>query len=587
MFLIMMAWFWYMSPNEEQRARMIEQRRVQDSLRVVQSLSPDQVPVPAETIDVAATPAEVVTGGVFSSTITDTTHYTVTTPFYTATFTNVGAGPAMIQLNTYNKWDGTPVQLISDTTRSAYSLGFISTQNYNIETRSLVFQQVTIGNAITLGEGESTTLEYVFEPAPGQRLIYTYTLTAGSYAFDLDVRFDGIQQFMSDRNVELSFVPRLNTTEKSSASESTFKSAYVSMAGELEQIIRTDAGREDKTLNGETDWIASKTKFFTQIIKPETKGTGSVVVADLTGKASDELTKHTYSTTLRWRMPDNNTAKFHLYVGPLEYYEITKFEKAAYDMVDVGYGWINWFSKPFVKFLILPVLTNLGLWLGNMGLAIIVFSVLIKVILHYPTKKSFESMAAMRELQPEMKAIQDKYKDDPQKQQQATMDLFKKAKVNPLGGCLPNLLQLPVLITLWRFFSNAIEIRGESFLWAADLSAPDVIIQLPFTIPFMGDHIAGFVLLMTASMVWQMKISGQGGAANPQMKIFMYVLPVMLLVMFNNFASGLSLYYLLYNLLSIGQQYMINQKIDHAKLMADIEGGGKKTVKKTTKTPKN
>lgn len=586
MFLIMMAWFWYMSPNEEQRAKMMEQRRVQDSLRVVQSLAPDQMPVMPEAEIVVAEPEEVVSGGVFSSSVIDTTLYTVTTPFYTATFTNVGGGPSMITLAQYNKWDGAPVQLISDTTRSAYSLGFISTQNYNIETRSLVFQQVTPGTSVTLAEGDSTVIEYVFEAAPGQRLVYTYTLNAESYDFDLAIRFDGIQSFMSDRNVELSFVPRLNTTEKSGVSESTFKAAYVSMAGELEKFMRTDAGTEDKTLNGETDWIASKTKFFTQIIKPETKATGSVIEAELTGEPNEESTLHSYSTTLRWRIPETNTATFHMYTGPLEYYQITQFEKSAYDMVDVGYAWINWFSKPFVKFLILPVLTNLGAWLGNMGLAIIVFSILIKIILHYPTKKSFESMAAMRELQPEMKAIQDKYKDDPAKQQQATMDLFKKAKVNPLGGCLPNLLQLPVLVTLWRFFSNAIEIRGESFLWANDLSAPDVILQLPFTIPFLGDHIAGFVLLMTASMVWQMKISGQGGASNPQMKIFMYVLPVMLLVMFNNFASGLSLYYLLYNLLSIGQQYMINQKIDHAKLMADIEGGPK-PKKKTTKTPKN
>jgi YidC/Oxa1 family membrane protein insertase len=574
-----------MSPDEEQRNRMIEQRQMQDSIRVAQALNP-----PSETeILPTVTPeaqAEIATGGVFTSSVTDTLLYTVSTPYYTAVFTNVGAGPASIQLTQYAKWDGTPVQMISDTTRSAYSLGFISTQNYNIETRSLVFSQSTPGNAITLGEGETTTLEYVFEPEPGKRLVYTYRLNAESYDFDLDVRFEGAQSFLSDRNLELSFVPRLNSTEKSRASEGTFKSAYISMAGELEQVIRSESGREDKTFNGETDWIASKTKFFAQIIKPDVKGTGGVIISELTGDATNEQTQHTYATTLRWRLGDENTASFHLYMGPLEYSKITAFETEAYDMVDVGYSWINWFSKPFVKFLILPVLTNLNLWLGNMGLAIIVFSILIKVILHYPTKKSFESMAAMRELQPEMKLIQEKYKEDPKKQQEATMALFKKAKVNPLGGCLPNLLQLPVLLTLWRFFSNAIEIRGEAFLWAPDLSAPDVIINLPFSIPFLGDHIAGFVLLMTASMVWQMKISGQGGAANPQMKMFTYVLPVMLLFMFNNFASGLSLYYLLYNLLSIGQQYMINKKVDHTKLMAEIEGTPKKT-KKTGKTKQN
>jgi YidC/Oxa1 family membrane protein insertase len=240
-------------------------------------------------------------------------------------------------------------------------------------------------------------------------------------------------------------------------------------------------------------------------------------------------------------------------------------------MVDVGYWLLNWFSKPFVKFVIIPVLTTLGDWTGSYGLAIILFGFLVKIVLYPLTKKSFESMAAMRELQPEMKLLQEKYKDDPKKQQEATLKLFKKAKVNPLGGCLPNLLQLPVLVTLWKFFQNAIEIRGESFLWASDLSAPDVIINLPFNIPFFGDFVAGFVLLMTVSMVIQFKVSGQGGAGNPQMKVLQYIFPVMLLVIFNRFASGLSLYYLIYNVLSIAQQFMINKKIDHVKMMEGID----------------
>jgi YidC/Oxa1 family membrane protein insertase len=576
MFLIMMSWFWYMTPSEEQLNRLREESRTQDSLRAAQATLPDAgsliLPEDAPLADESADPS-----GIFAAAAADTVIQTVSTPLYTAVFSNVGGGPARFELKTYSKWDGTPVQMISDTTRSAYSMGFVSTQNYNIETRNLVFTPLQTGDLV-LETGGSATLTYVYEPEPGARLVYEWTFQADTYAFDLHVRFEGMERFLSDRNLELGFVPRLNSTEKSQSSEGTFKSGYVYSAEVLEQVIRTKAGREEKIFNGETDWIASKTKFFTQIIKPQDKGTGAVVVAELTGEPSAETTEHTYATTLRWRLPDSRDARFHLYMGPLEYDYISKFDTHAYEMVEVGYAWINWFSRPFVKYLILPVMTTLNDWLGNMGLAIIVFSILIKIILHYPTKKSFESMAAMRELQPEMKLIQEKYKDDPQKQQQATMDLFKKAKVNPLGGCLPNLLQLPVLLTLWRFFSNAIEIRGESFLWASDLSAPDVILNLPFSIPFMGDHIAGFVLLMTASMVWQMKISGQGGASNPQMKVFIYVLPVMLLVMFNNFASGLSLYYLLYNLLSIGQQYMINQKIDHAKLMADIEGGSKKKV---------
>ena len=183
-------------------------------------------------------------------------------------------------------------------------------------------------------------------------------------------------------------------------------------------------------------------------------------------------------------------------------------------------------------------------------------------------------MAAMKEIQPQIKELQEKYKNDPQKQQKATMDLYRKNKVNPLGGCLPMLLQFPILITLWQFFQNSILLRQESFLWANDLSAPDFIINLPFGIPFIGDQIGGFVLLMSLSMGLQSRLTGGasgGGAASgamaQQMKIMQYLLPIMMLFIFNRFASGLSLYYLIYNVLSIVQQYYINRSTHKAALV--------------------
>ena len=180
-------------------------------------------------------------------------------------------------------------------------------------------------------------------------------------------------------------------------------------------------------------------------------------------------------------------------------------------------------------------------------------------------------MAAMKELQPELKKLQEKYKDKPQKQQEETMKLYKKAKVNPLGGCLPNLLQLPILITLWRFFQNSILIRQEQFLWANDLSAPDYILKLPFDVPFLGEHLAGFVLLMTGAMIIQSRLTGgMGGAGGGagggmNMKALQYIFPFMLLFIFNNFAAGLSLYYLVYNSVSILQQLWINRQIEQDK----------------------
>jgi len=173
-------------------------------------------------------------------------------------------------------------------------------------------------------------------------------------------------------------------------------------------------------------------------------------------------------------------------------------------------------------------------------------------------------MAGMRELQPQIAEIQSKFKENPQKLQQETMKLYRQNKVNPLGGCLPMLLQFPILITLWTYFQSSILLRQKDFLWASDLSAPDYLVSLPFAIPFLGDQIAGFVVLMAGSILLQTKVSGSMTGAPttpgaPNMKVFMYIMPVMLLFFFNNFASGLSLYYLVFNVLSIGQQAYINR----------------------------
>jgi YidC/Oxa1 family membrane protein insertase len=166
----------------------------------------------------------------------------------------------------------------------------------------------------------------------------------------------------------------------------------------------------------------------------------------------------------------------------------------------------------------------------------------------------------MKVIQPQMQAIQEKYANDPQKQQEAMMKLYREAKVNPLGGCLPMLLQYPILIALWQFLPQAIELRQQGFLWAADLSAPDPILHLPFTIPLYGNFVAGFTLLMGLAMIIQMRVQMQSQPSNPQTAVFTYVFPVMLFVIFNKLASGLNLYYLVFNLISVLHQQWYNRK---------------------------
>jgi YidC/Oxa1 family membrane protein insertase len=597
--ILMIVWSYWMAPSQEELARQQEQQRIEDSLKAVAEAQAEEKPASTPSQTQAPKPqtsqqdeAPTQLGpakerrremGKFAQTgVQDTMETIVETPLYTIVFSNLGGGPSQFILKEYETWDHQPVHLLADTVGSAYSLGFLSTDNFNVETSQILFEKVTPGSSLTIQEGESKTLSYALPVQNEGRILFTYTFFGDTYEYDLDITFEGVQSQIVGGNVDLSWTPRLRFTEKDRTQETTVASAYVYAGGEMEQLKLDEAGRNENTINGNVQWVASRTKFFTQIIKSRSSSRGARLVGQVSGEPSSASSIHHYTTTMSSDFGREGDLQYRMFVGPLRYYDLREFDKTAYEMVDAG--WIPWFSDVLVQFAIIPFLTWAGGLIGNYGIAIIIFAILVKLILYPLTKKSFESMAAMRELQPEMKAIQEKYKENPQKLQKETMKLYKKTGINPMGACLPNLLQFPVLITLWRFFQNSIEIRQKTFLWATDLSAPDYILSLPFDIPFLGDQVAGFVLLMTATMVVQTQLTGSAtgtpSAGGPNMKAFQYILPLVLLFVFNNFAAGLSLYYLIYNALSIGQQLLINKQFDHEGLM---EGIDKKRAKKLKK----
>lgn len=583
----MVAWAYFTMPTEQElKQRQAEQAR-QDSLIAAQADSQARKAQQAEEDDQANVPPEAQTlrqddedqpqemGQFSAASIPDTSEIIVKTPFYRATFTNVGAGPSQIILQDYETWDHKPIRMIEDTLKSAYTMGFLTSENYNVETNELVFEQITPGNSLYLEEGQTKELKYALNIGDSKRLVYTYTFNADNYEIGLDVQFEGLEQTVIGGVVDFGWEPELNSTEKTEVSEATYASAYVYTGGELLQLSLDEPGRDKQRYNGTIDWVSTRTKFFAQIIKTQNSTQGALLIGEQTGAAEKASTDHHYQSFLTTELSPSGGASFRLYVGPLLYNELKNFDEYAYNMVDVGYSWLRWMSEPLVIYIIIPFFGFMGNYM-NYGLAIILFAILIKMVLYPLTKKSYKSMAAMKELQPKMQEIKEKYEDDPQKQQKATMKLYKEAGVNPLGGCLPNLLQLPILITLWRFFQNSILIRQQEFLWANDLSAPDYILSLPFSIPFMGDQIAGFVLLMTGAMFLQSKLTGGmgaggggGAAGGPNMEALKYIFPFMLLFIFNNFAAGLSLYYLVYNLVSLGQQLLIYREMDNEKELAE------------------
>lgn len=598
-FALTIGWAFFTMPSQEE----IEQRRAdqaaQDSIAAVQAQQQalEQEQLSSDTssqIDQTGTDETAASAegepsmplGAFSAVnATDTLTTIVRTPNYDIELTNLGAGPVRYTLNEHVSWDQEKIQMIRNGSHSAYSLGFLSNQNYNIETNNLLFEPLHEPGEILLNGEDRVSVGYAFTLSSGSRIVFTYTFYANQYSFDLQVELDNMQPHISGTVVDFGWTEGLHTTEKDSLTDKQSAAAYVYAGGELEKMQLTDEGLEEQRINGTIDWVSTRTRFFGQYIKPVTNSSSAFMASEVAGDYANPGSIHTYQVSVQSNIAQNNVLDYEMFVGPLNYYDLREYDEHAYDVIEIGYSLIRWFADPLVRFLVIPFFALGSMFISNYGVLIILFGVIVKLVLFPLTQKSFKSMAAMKELQPQMKELQEKYKDDPQKQQKETIALYRKANVNPLGGCLPMLLQFPILITLFFFFQNSMIIRQESFLWASDLSAPDYIISLPFSIPLMGDQIAGFVLLMSAAMFLQTKISGgmSSGptpAGAPNMKAFTYMIPFVLLFVFNNFAAGLSLYYLVYNVLSIAQQALINKQVNVPVIEAEDNNTKEKKRKK-------
>jgi YidC/Oxa1 family membrane protein insertase len=269
-----------------------------------------------------------------------------------------------------------------------------------------------------------------------------------------------------------------------------------------------------------------------------------------------------------------------LYYGPNHF---TTLKKEGYELeklVSLGKnitGWIN-------RYAIIPIFNWLSRSIKNYGLIILILTLIIKIVLFPLTLKSYQSTAKMQVLKPMVEELGKKFpnKEDAMKKQQATMDLYKRAGVNPMGGCLPMLLQMPILFAMYKFFPVSIELRQEHFLWATDLSTYDSILKLPFIIPMYGDHVSLFTLLMTASTLLTMKMTGSSpGSDQPGMKLMMYMMPVMFMLFLNNFSSGLTYYYFLANILTYAQNIISKRFINTNAVLLTLEENKKKPIKKS------
>ena len=366
-----------------------------------------------------------------------------------------------------------------------------------------------------------------------------------SYVVDVELDLTDVSNNIY-RNAIFGWSGGLSSTEENLEDDLYYFNSYVYQGGELENLKVGKGESEDKTFNGTTDWAALRTKYFTVAIIPENnKAVGRVTLSGV----GDEKTE-TYGASFVF--DPINKEGFRLYLGPLEYDRVTSLGVGLESIMDFGWSFIRPISKG-----VLYALKSMHGVIPNYGFVLIVFAFLIKLIVYPLTKKSYQSMSAMQAVAPEINELKEKYKSNPTKLNQATMELYKKRGVNPLGGCLPMLLQMPLLFALFQVFRTTIELRAEPFIWwITDLSSPDTVLLLPFKIPIYGSHVAILPVLMVVSMFVQQRMMS-GAAQQPQQKTMQYFMTAFFFLMFNGFPSGLNLYYTLFNVLTIAQQKLI------------------------------
>ena len=486
--------------------------------------------------------------------------FTINTDLYLAKISSVGGGTIKeFQLKKYNMFiggDTTLVQLINKEGTPPLFIRYISIngdstwldQNFSVET---IFPNAS-SNTIILKGGESSKITFALKDN-GSGVIARKSLEFFGDKYSIDVRADlgALQQEMATDHFDLTWNCGLNYTEPMIIDETRYSKAYAYSGGETDALDIKNNKRDESRFTGKTEWTAIRTKYFTSAFISN----GSAIGYQLSAVGIPLEGKNYYKKyAMQISLPTNNISTTTLYVGPLEYSTIKNLDVELENIMSLGR-----LLKPISKS-VLWIFIRLRSILPNYGWVLIVFAFLIKIVLYPLTSKSMQSMKEMQKLQPKIEELRKKYPKDPQKMNAEQMKLYKEHGVNPMGGCLPLLLQMPILIALFTVFRTTIELRHAPFIWwITDLSAPDTIFTLPFTIPIYGQHVNVLPIIMALSTILQQKLS-TSSSSNPQQKMMMYMMPIMFFFMFNQFPSGLNLYYTLFNLLTVAQQKFIPTK---------------------------
>ncbi len=488
------------------------------------------------------------------------------------------------RLKDYRTYDSLPLILFSGDS-TVFGFNFYTVDNKAIQTNNLYFKPVTDQKSyVVSSQPQSVILRLM--AGEDKYIEYKYTLDPDEYMVRLNVDFKSMDGIIASNQNSLTFdwkmyIPQQEMGRTNEENYSTIKFKYYQ--DDVDGLrLRQSKETEEKDIATKLRWIAFQDQFFSSILIADDNFLNATIQSTKTLTSEKYIRHYTSEIGVPYSPGPSTQIGLKLYYGPNS---ITVLRKEGKDLqlekiIFLGKNIIGWISR----FVIIPIFNWLDNYISNYGLIILILTIIIKLALFPLTFKSTQSQAKMQILKPMVEELGKKFpkKEDAMKKQQATMDLYKRAGVNPMGGCLPMLLQMPILFAMFRFFPVSIELRQEHFLWATDLSTYDSIMTLPFNIPIYGNHVSLFTLLMTASTLLTMKMTGsQAGSDQPGMKMMMYMMPVMFMLILNNFSAGLTYYYFLANMITFGQNLLSKRFINADAVLATLEENKKKPVKKS------
>ena len=588
MVLLYIGYIWYTTPTEEDRLaaiaaqeQQIEQARL-DSIAAVEEAEFQaqlrEQPTASDTTSTEALDASLVRrfGGLASAALGEDQTYTLASEGVTATFSSRGGLLSGAELTGYTRYQSEELVRLWKEENSAMTVAFEFNE---------VAGELNLNDFHFEAEAQrENSIALVSRSSEGQTIRWEHELNG--YTVTSNLSFEGFNSSLGDEFVfmwEAEGMPN----EKGIDWERQHSSIYYKEVG-LGRDYLTDGQSKDLITEEPLEWLAFKQNFFSAIVRNEGNFLPGASLRTVVPEEDSTVTM-AYAAALPFEMQRVGTvaaSTFEFYLGPNEQNALESLGWAEADRI-IDYGW--WIFGWVNRNVILPLYNMISTRVASVGIIVLIITLIIKLALSPVTWKNFMSSAKMRVLRPEIDEINAKHEDDPMARQQETMALYRKTGVNPLAGCLPALLQMPILYAMFRFFPSNIDMRGQSFLWADDLGAYDSVLDLPFSIPFYGAHVSGFTVLMAASTFFYMRLSMGNQPPQPQqpgmpnMKVIQQMFPFMMLFFFNKFASGLSLYYLAANVVSMGQMLFIKQfLVDDEKIRAKIEENKAKPRKKSS-----